>query len=160
MSYLSNSVDTVVTGHGKGQREERGNVTESSRYHGCGILVLFTKKNTQFHWTSAICICIHIVRPKPKLDRMATKRTIVKPVTGETLGEQPACKTSLFSSNCKCPQYDNQFSFVQLFGESYLSCSQFFWNFVLFRKSLALGECDCLQFGRSRGSRRSRPGGV
>ena len=70
----------------------------------------------------------------------------MKPVTGETLGEQPACKTSLFSSNCKCPQYDNQFSFVQLFGESYLSCSQFFWNFVLFRKSLALGECDCLQF--------------
>lgn len=146
MSYLSNSVDTVVTGHGKGQREERGNVTEPSRYHGCGRLKVHSdstnstawfstpiiptstgtsnlfdlfdclalhEKNTQFHWTSAIRICIHMVRPKPRLDRMATKRTIVKPVTGETLGEQPACKTSLFSSNCKCPQYDNQFSFVQ-----------------------------------------------
>ena len=79
----------------------------------CLIFLVFTKKSPNFTELQPSASASIRLGPKPKLDRMATKRTIVKLVIGEIWGEKPACKTSLFPSSCNCP-HDTEFRMSSL----------------------------------------------
>ena len=160
MSYLSNSVDTVVTGHGKGQREERGNVTESSRYQCCGILVLFTKKTPNFTERQPSASASISLGPNPSLTGWRQSERSWNPWQEKLWESNLRAKPPFFPQTASVRSTTTNLALSNYLAKVISRVRNSFGISFCFARVWHWVNVIAFNFWRSRGRRRSRPGGV